>query len=283
MDASIATPRLIANQHNGNGWDRLRMVECPDVHIIFPSWCSREYSLSRVIQRMNYTQVPNFDMMLRARYNLAGWESTFVTAGTSATSTKMYAQIFSSEEITRDSLHTLDRTMLKELGIKTMGDVLTILKLTKEPSVSSVSHMKPLTTKLPRLVLEMTTQQFRKFRIDFLDVFTRMTNLPTAQTNVQLYNCADEAIQNSIINTYPDFFNTRPNKLLDMLEALVTGKSNPMVHRISFSSIAQSDNETVQNYVVWVWSGAWDCDVICPNCHHDLSHIYISRTSSSGV
>ena len=207
MDASVATPRLTANQHTGNGQDHLRMVEHPDVHIIFPSWCSREYSLSCVIQHVDYTQVPNFDMKLQTRYNLAGWESIFVEAGISATSAKMYALIFSSKEITRESLYMLDRTMLKELDIKTMGDVLAILKLTEEPSVSSVSHMKPLTAKLPQLILEMTTQQFWKFRIDW-DIFTRMTNLPTAQTNVQLYNCADEAIQNSIINTYPDFWNT---------------------------------------------------------------------------
>ena len=77
-----------------------------------------------------------------------------------------------------------------------------------------------------------------------------MTNLPTVQTNVQLFYCADETVQNSIINTYSEFFNTNPNKLLDMLEVLVTRKSNPMMHWISFTSIAQSDNETVQNYLV---------------------------------
>ena len=47
-----------------------------------------------------------------------------------------------------------------------------------------------------------------------------MTNLPTAQTNVQLYNCADETAQDSIINTNPEFFNTSPNKLFDMLADL---------------------------------------------------------------
>ena len=129
--------------------------------------------------------------------------------------------------------------MLKKLGIKTMGDMLTILKLTKEHLVSPATYMKPPTIKLPQLVSEMTTQQSRKFRIDWY-VFTRITNLPTAQTNIQLYNCADEAIQNSIINTYPDVSNISPNKLTDMLEVLVMRKSNPMVHRISFSSIAQA-------------------------------------------
>ena len=138
----------------------------------------------------------------------------------------------------------LDRTLLKELGIKTMGDMLTILKLTKGPLVSPASPMKPPTAKLSQLSSEMTTQQSRKFRIDW-DIFTRMTNLPTAQTNVQLYNCADEAIQNSIINTYPDFFNTSTKKLLDMLVVLVTQKSNHMVHQILFSSITQSNNEAI--------------------------------------
>ena len=128
----------------------------------------------------------------------------------------------------------------------------------------------------------MTTQQSRKFRIDW-DVFTRITNFLTAQTNAKLYNCADEAIQNSIINTYPDFFNTSPNKLLDMLEVLVMWKSNPMVHRISFSSITQSDNETIQNYTVRLWSRAQDCDFICPHCHHDLSHIYIKDQFIRGL
>ena len=41
-----------------------------------------------------------------------------------------------------------------------------------------------------------------EFRID-LEVFVWMTNMPPAQTNIQLYNCADKAVQTSIINTYP--------------------------------------------------------------------------------
>ena len=37
IDASVATPRLTANQHTGNEGDHLCMVEHPDVHIIFLS------------------------------------------------------------------------------------------------------------------------------------------------------------------------------------------------------------------------------------------------------
>ena len=48
-----------------------------------------------------------------------------------------------------------------------------------------------------------------------------------------------------------------------------------MVHRISFSSIAQSNNETVQNYIVWLQSGSEIVNLYAQNCHHDLFHIYI--------
>ena len=64
MHANIATPGVTAYQHTGNGRDHLRMVESPNAHIIFPSWCSSEYSLSCVTQHVNYTQVQNFDRSL---------------------------------------------------------------------------------------------------------------------------------------------------------------------------------------------------------------------------
>ena len=61
MHANIATPGLAANHLTGNGRNRRRIVERSDMHIIFPSWYSSEYSLSHVIQHVNYTQVQNFD------------------------------------------------------------------------------------------------------------------------------------------------------------------------------------------------------------------------------
>ena len=221
-------------------------------------------------------------MALQTGYDLAGWESTFIAAGISATFTKIYTQTFSSKEITRDCLHMLECMMFKELGIKTMGNVFTILKLIKEPSVPPASYIRPLTAKLPQLSPEMTSQQFQKFGIDW-DIFTKMTNLPIAQTNIQRYNCAHEAVQNSIINTYPEFSNTSPDKLLDMLKVLVTQKSNPMVHCISFSLVVQSGNESIQNYLVQLQSEAWDCDFICPNCNHDLSSVYIKDQFIRGI
>ena len=93
-------------------------------------------------------------MVLQAGTDLARWESTSIEVGIPVASAKTYAQTFSSEEITRDSLHMLDHTMLKELDIRTMGDMLAMLKLTKESPVSLqplASHAKPPTAKLPQL------------------------------------------------------------------------------------------------------------------------------------
>ena len=46
------------------------------------------------------------------------------------------------------------------------------------------------------------------------------------------------------------------NLLFDRLKVLVMWKSNHMMHRISFLLIVQSDNETIQNFVIQLWSGA---------------------------
>ena len=98
-------------------------------------------------------------MALRTGSDLTGWESIFTNAGITMASAKVYAQTFSSEGITRDSMHMLDWTMPKELGIKSMGDVLIILKLAKENLASPASHVKP-TAMPPQLNSEMTPQQF---------------------------------------------------------------------------------------------------------------------------
>ena len=44
------------------------MVERPDAHIILPSWCASDNSLSRVTQHVNYSQVPNFDNIYVSEY-----------------------------------------------------------------------------------------------------------------------------------------------------------------------------------------------------------------------
>ena len=128
----------------------------------------------------------------------------------------------------------------------------------------------------------MTPQQFRKFQINW-DAFTKMTNMPSSQFNIHLYDCTDEAVQNAIINTHPNFFTTDPDKLLDMVKALVTQRSNPIVHRLAFASMSQDEGEPIQNYLVRLRAIAVDYSFSCPLCEHDLSVIYFKDQIIRGV
>lgn len=220
-------------------------------------------------------------MALRTGYENEDWENYFLNAGISADSAKGYAATFVREKLRKENLQMMDRAMLRELGITTMGEALSILEQAKEPSTQAI-YAKAPAVKTSQLHFEMTPQQFRMFRIDW-EVFAKMTDMPTSQTNIQLYSCADESVQNAIINTYPKFFATDPDKLLEMTEALVTQKSNPMVHRITFASISQHEDESIQQYLVRLRSTATDCNFSCPHCDHDLSDTYIKDQFIRGI
>ena len=110
-----------------------------------------------------------------------------------------------------------------------------------------------------------------------------MRNMPSSQVNIYLYNCADEAVQNSIINTHSNFFITDPNKLLDTIEVLVTQRSNPIVHCLAFASMSQDEDEPIQNYFVYLRAVAIDCNFTCPSCEHDMSNIYIKDQITWGI
>ena len=92
--------------------------------------------------------------------------------------------------------------------------------------------------------------------------------------NIHLYNCADEAVQNAIINTHPNYFITDPDKLLDMVEVLVTQRPNPIAHCLVFASMSQDKDESIQNYLVCLRVIAIDCKFTCPSSEHDLFDIY---------
>ena len=141
---------------------------------------------------------PIFIMALRTGTN--DWQELLTQIGIPADSARTYAKTFVEESITKDSLTMIDREVLKELGVTTMVHALAILKLTKEQPLISDRYTKAPEVKLPQLNSATTSQQFRKFRID-REVFVQMTNMPPAQTNIQLYNCTNEAFQTSIINT----------------------------------------------------------------------------------
>ena len=60
-----------------------------------------------------------------------------------------------------------------------------------------------------------------------------------------------------------------------MLEVLLTQKSNPMVHRVSFSLILQGE-ESIQSFLIPLKYGAQDCNFTCTICKHNLSDVYIT-------
>ena len=102
------------------------------------------------------------------------WEQYFVDAGMSSSSAKTHAVVFANEKLIIGTLQMLDRAMLRELGVTSMGKALCILKQAKE-AAPQATYAKAPTAKLPQLNLEMTPQQFRKFQIDW-EVFVKITN-----------------------------------------------------------------------------------------------------------
>ena len=120
------------------------------------------------------------------------WESYFIKVGIFADSAKSYAAMFTKEKLTKKNLQMIDWAMLKELWMTAMGEALSILKQVKELLMQTI-YAKVPSTKLPQLHFEITPKQFRKFQIN-CEVFTRMTDMPTSQTSIQLYSCTDESV-----------------------------------------------------------------------------------------
>jgi len=74
--------------------------------------------------------------------------------------------------------------------------------------------------------MDMTKPQFRKFVIDWT-VYKQITGLSGKQLLAQLYNCCNEGVQNSIVNTIPDIFAATEERLLKEIESTVTKQENP--------------------------------------------------------
>ena len=145
-----------------------------------------------------------------------------------------------------------------------------ILKQAKEPSIQTI-YAKAPSAKHPYLHFEMTPNNSENFE----SIWKCST--------IQLYSCADESVQNVIFNTYLKFFTTDPYRLLEMIEALVTQKSNPMVHWITFASVSRHEDKPIQQYLVHLRAIVTDCNFPCPCCEHDLSDIYIKDQFIRGI
>ena len=88
------------------------------------------------------------------------WEQYFVEAGISSCLAKTQAVVFANEKLTIRTLQMLDRAMLRELGVTSMGKALCILKQAKE-AAPQATYVKAPTAKLPQLSLLRKATQLK--------------------------------------------------------------------------------------------------------------------------
>lgn len=216
----------------------------------------------------------------------AQWKTFFQSAKiTNETTQTNYAKIFADNSLTELSLEGLDKDTLTELGINVIGDRLSILQCAKNkraPSTPSTVAKASVTAKLPTLTHEMTQPQFRKFQQDWT-VYKLITALELSKAAAHLYHTSDEAVQTSLLNTYPDFLTMDEEAALEAIETIVTVRINPAVHRKAFGELSQGEKETIQTFVVRLRSSASDCAFECPNCQHDLASVNIKDQLIRGL
>ena len=221
------------------------------------------------------------------------WVTLFTTNGIPLEEVITYANIFVANCIPNTTLTELTKTDLTDLGITVLGDIKTIpwlsplIQATAVPADASSDQTHPQFMKIPaaqppQILPDMTNPQFRKFHTDW-NVFKKITNLPDSQIHAQLYNSCDESVQNSLVNSVTNFFDLHENDLLHQLENIVTRKCNPAIHRLTFSSLHQSETESIQEFVVCLKSISPECEFICPQCHHDLQNIHIKDQFIWGI
>ena len=62
------------------------------------------------------------------------WYDVLMGAGIDATAAVKYAKSFADESVALDTLEMMDRSVLKELGVDSLGHQLAVLKLAKPKS-----------------------------------------------------------------------------------------------------------------------------------------------------
>ena len=152
--------------------------------------------------------------------DVTAWEDIFTSqAGIDAASSSTYATNFAQHRMTRAGIAALDRATLTEMGVTTLGHAMAILAITKQPApapapaaapvvpaatppvVAPPVYAKPPAATAPQITEEMTSQQWRKFMIDW-QVFVTITNLPDKRLHAQLYSCCSPAVQTALLNTH---------------------------------------------------------------------------------
>ena len=204
------------------------------------------------------------------------WTAFFKDAGIAESHRDKYAKTFADNEMDTSTATELTRDILAELGVTSIGHVLSILKFSREgdtkpsiPTATSKPSAKP-SLKPPQLASDLTRPQFRKFKVDW-GVYKSISGIEEGHIAAQIYSICDAHVQNSIINTHPDFFKESESEIMNLLEKLVTKSAKPTVHRMAFYGITQAENESMSDYLVRLNALAQDCEYTCPKCRHDLA------------
>ena len=225
-----------------------------------------------------------------ALHTVDGWRNAFISVGIPEQQATLYANKFTENRLTEESLPDLTKDSIKsDLEITVLGDVLAILRLAKPaqkiplPSTAERSLlMKPPSAKLPNVSSEMTLSQFRKFRTDW-SIYKQMTNIAKSLITAQLYSCCDDHVQHSIINSIDDLLAISEEDLNQLIQSIATKSSNPAVHRMTFSSTIQNPDEPIKSYVTRLKSISHDCEFSCPNCKFDLQSLHIKDQLTRGL
>ena len=147
-----------------------------------------------------------------------------------------------------------------------------------ESTTSTAAQFKPPTAaiKLPSVSSNMTHPQFRKFLIDWT-VYKKITRLPTSEFASHLYSTCDDSVQNTLINSFPEFLQLPEDHMLKTIESVVTKRANPVVHRMNFGNLTQHESESIQSTL------AIDCELSCPTCCVNISAMHISDQFIRGL
>ena len=110
------------------------------------------------------------------------WEEWLQSAGIKEDEAKAYAKTFADNRVDLSFAPDLTKDLLKEMGVKVIGDIMSIMRYASpdiKPQRSHTAHAKP-TVKMPELRAEMTHPEFRKFKVDW-DVYKTMSKPEPSQ------------------------------------------------------------------------------------------------------
>ncbi|CAB4034819.1 Hypothetical predicted protein, partial [Paramuricea clavata] len=200
-------------------------------------------------------------MALRLRDEPA-WKTFLMAASIPDEIAAKYATILVENQLTEATISQLTVEHLTAINITVLGDVLAILALQAphvESTTSAAAQFKPppAAIKLPSVSSNMTHPQFRKFLIDWT-VYKKITRLPTSEFASHLYSTCDESVQNTLINSFPEFLQLPEDQMLKTIESVVTKRANPVVHRMNFGNLTQHESESIQDFLVRIRTLAID-------------------------